>query len=198
MASLNDCDLVRRTLVGEDMAFEVLMERYTPMVLGFLCCKTGSPSDAEDIAQEAFLTAYRGLSHLRSSDRVGPWLMSIVRNRLIDHYRANSRRPRLVTVDRGPDEEENDILDKLKDPSAGPGERTAAAQSRHLILEQIAGMKEKYRSVIYRRLVGEESIETIARQMGLKESTVRMRWLRGVRILRKTLIKHGIGPEKTD
>jgi RNA polymerase sigma-70 factor (ECF subfamily) len=198
MASLKDCDLVRRTLEGEELAFEVLMERYTPMVLGFLSGKTGSPSDAEDLAQEVFLTAYRGLVNLRASDRVGPWLMSIVRNRLIDHYRASSRRPRLVALDGGLGGEENSILEITKDPSVGPGECTAAAQSRHLILEKIAGLKEKHRSVIYRRLIGEESIDAIARQMGLKESTVRMRWLRGIRILRKTLLKCGIGPEKTD
>ena len=198
LAGLMDPELVRRTLAGESLAFEILVDRYTPMVVGFLYGKTRCESDAEDIAQEVFLTAYRGLANLRDSDRVGPWLMRIVRSRLIDHYRRVSRRPQVVSDPCRDVSPEGGLLSQMAEPSPHPGQLAAAAQTRQIVLQEIAGMKEKYRDILYLRLLGEESSDAIARRLGLRESAVRMRLFRGMRLLRKSLKKHGLGPENMD
>ena len=69
LAELDDHNLVARTLMGDDLAFEVLMDRYTPMVVGYLFGKTNGEGDAEDLGQEIFLTAFRNLTALHSHDR---------------------------------------------------------------------------------------------------------------------------------
>jgi RNA polymerase sigma-70 factor (ECF subfamily) len=168
------------------------------MVVGFLYGKTRCESDAEDVAQEVFLTAYRGLVHLRDSDRVGPWLMRIVRSRLIDHYRRAGRRPQVVTDPCSEASPEGSLLCQMAEPSPHPGQLAVAAQTRQIILEEIAGMKENYRDILYWRLLGEETSDAIARRLGLRESAVRMRLFRGMRLLRKALKKHGLGPESMD
>jgi len=198
LAGFADPELVRRTLAGESLAFEVLVDRYTPMVAGFLYGKTRCESDAEDIGQEVFLTAYRGLANLRDSDRVGPWLMRIVRSRLIDHYRRASRRPQVVADPNSEQSPEGSLLSQRAEPSPHPGQLAAAAQTRQIILDEIAGMKEKYRDILYFRLLGEESSDEIARRLGLRESAVRMRLFRGMRLLRKALGKQGLGPDNLD
>jgi DNA-directed RNA polymerase specialized sigma24 family protein len=90
-----------------------------------------------------------------------------------------------------PDDE--GLLAQVREPSAGPGERVAAGEIRGIVLREIAAMDEKYRSILYPRLVGEQSSEEIGRALGMNASSVRMRLFRGIRLLRKVLKRFEIG-----
>lgn len=194
LAQLEDQRLVERALAGQDLAFEVLMERYLPIVTGFLAAKTHSLADAEDLAQEVFLVAYRSLAQLNTPERFRAWLMRIMHSRLIDYYRAASRRPQMVSGEADPERPDDEgLLAHLREPSASPGEQAAAGELRGIVLREIAGMDEKYRSILYLRLVGEQSSEEIGRALGLNASSVRMRLFRGIRLLRKMLKRFEIG-----
>lgn len=193
-ASLEDHVLLERVLAGQPLAFEVLMERYSPMVIGTLYNRVATPADAEDLAQEIFLTAYRGLGQLRSAVSFRPWLMHILNNKLIDYYRMNSRRPQLVTGER-PDAEagEDGLLAQFPSPAADPGRQAHAAETRAIILREIDALGEKFSVVLHLRLFEELASEEIAGRLGLTSTGVRMRLFRGLRRLRKALQKHGIG-----
>lgn len=196
LAMMEDHALVGRALAGLDAAFEVLMDRYSPLVIGLLYRKTHCRSDAEDLAQEVFLTAYRGLDRLREGDRFRPWVMRILHSKLVDYYRLNSRRPQVVAAGGDPDWDEGDsALGQAAEPAADPRERLSMNQTREVILQEISRMSEKYRSLMYLRLIGEQPIDEIAERLGIRPSSARMRLFRGMRTLRKALKKHGIGLE---
>lgn len=88
-AGESDERLVARVRAGSDAAFATIVTRYREPLLGFAArLLGGSHADAEDVVQDAFIRALRGL---RASDRpmvLRPWLYMIVRNRAYDHIRA--------------------------------------------------------------------------------------------------------------
>jgi len=81
----------RRAQDGDRDAFQVLIERYEGMVFDLAHQYGDSPEDAEDLAQDAFLKAYRQIGNLRSPDRFASWLYGIALNRCRD-YAKNVRR----------------------------------------------------------------------------------------------------------
>ena len=124
LAELDDGELVAQSLGGKDLAFEVLVDRYSPMVLGYLWGKTPSATDCEDLTQEVFLTAFRYLKRLRASDRLGGWLLRIARSRLMDFHRTRSRRPRIVDTENPGETESPAAWERA--PDAGPSPRQSA------------------------------------------------------------------------
>ena len=84
----SEVDLVQQAQSGVSRAFGMLIDRYKRAVYGAAYVRLGNFSDAQDIAQEAFLLAYRNLSALQRPEQFGNWLYSIVRNLCNDHLRA--------------------------------------------------------------------------------------------------------------
>jgi DNA-directed RNA polymerase specialized sigma24 family protein len=82
-----DADIVARVLAGDAEAYRSLVERYQRAVLGLAARLLGPGGDAEDLAQEAFVRAYRYLPTLKEPDRFGPWLYQVVRSLSRDRNR---------------------------------------------------------------------------------------------------------------
>lgn len=186
-AEADDCALVSLSTAGDERAFALLMRRYAPVVFGYLYGRTRDYEDAEDLFQEVFLTAYEELPRLRKPELFGPWLTRITRNKHIDFHRKKKTLARVEGKNsgKGPDwpAAQND-----------PSENAALNELRVLVRNTIGAMSDMYRTVLYMRLIAEEQPNVIARRLGLKESTVRMRLARGLTKLRKTLIqqdRHG-------
>ena len=85
----SDSNLVRRTLDGDTDAFGRLVDRYKEAVYGAAYVRLGNFQDAQDVAQEAFIQAYRRLGSLQAHDRFASWLNTIVRNLCHDHFRTH-------------------------------------------------------------------------------------------------------------
>jgi len=83
-----DGDLVGRILGGEVEAYRPLVERYQRAVLALSTRLLGPGGDAEDLAQESFVRAYRYLPGLKERDRFGPWLFQVVRSLARDRIRS--------------------------------------------------------------------------------------------------------------
>jgi RNA polymerase sigma factor (sigma-70 family) len=104
---------------GDDVAFEALYRRYQPRIAGFVRSMLHDETRAEDVAQEAFLSALRRMRATDAEINFKPWIYQIARNAAIDSYRRNSHavevsmdsdsglrasdRHRLVGIDGGPD-----------------------------------------------------------------------------------------------
>lgn len=162
-----DLDAARR---GDRLAFARLFEGFAPMVHGVLIAH-GPSSEVDDLMQDVFLTALERLSSM-DSERVGPWLAAVARNRMIDSLR---RRARLVAM---PTEEQG-----ATDP-----ERAEANQ----VLAIIRTMPDTYRETLVLKLVEGLSGKEIAEQTGLTPDSVRVNLHRGMRMLRERL---GLSPE---
>ena len=114
-----DCELVEAVRGGDDAAFEELYRRYQPRIAGFVRSMLHDDARAEDVAQEAFLSALRRMRATDAEINFKPWIYQIARNAAIDSYRRNSHavevsmdsdnglrasdRHRLVGLDGGPD-----------------------------------------------------------------------------------------------
>ena len=179
----SDGDLVRRTLAGEQQAFEVLVHRYSRLV--FRVIRGMVPgAEVEDIGQEAFLRAYRSLGQIQQGSSVGPWLARIAVNLCYDHLRRLRWRQERSFSDLGPDE--TTVLDRLvRDERAlGDIDRLFLRNLAEKLLGQLAPQD---RAILL--LKEREGMETkeVAKILGCSEVAVRLRLFRARRALRTLL-----------
>jgi len=102
-AGADDTTLVRASQRGDRDAFGILVSRYAPAIIGMTARMLGPAGDAEDIAQETFVAAYRSLSSFQLSSKFSTWLYRIAVNKCKDVLRA--RRPAVVSLDDGDTDE---------------------------------------------------------------------------------------------
>ena len=161
---------VEASRTGDGEAFRRLYRRFAPSVHAVALAR-GGRSEAEDLVQEVFLAAHRGLGTLREPGRFGPWLMAIARNAAADLHRRRAARPREVPM---PEE-------GVAAPPAGDGE------FRRRAFEVIRALPEAYRETLLMRLAEGMTGPEIARATGLTHGSVRVNLHRGMALLRKHL-----------
>jgi len=157
--------LVERITAGDERAFGELYKIYAPMVHGIILARVPS-EEADDIAQEVFLAAYRNLKTLREAAAIGPWLGSIARNRVVEFYRRSR-----------PTEELTDHFGRSDNP------RTEANE----IMAAIHSLPIAYAETLVLRLVEGMTGPEIAAQTGLTPESVRVNLHRGMKLLRQKL-----------
>ena len=144
-----------------------------------------SPSDAEDLAQEAFLRAYRGLEGFKGESQFSTWLYRITWNLCADWLRRNRRPGRpVMTID---------------DAAGVPDGREAveegylAAEEKREVRAALDRLDEKYRSVLILLYYQKLSYDQIADVLDVPLKTVETRLYRARRLLRETLRRAGVG-----
>lgn len=175
-AGVDDRALVRAVLDGDRDAFRLLVERESVVVYRACLRIVGQPDAAEDVAQEAFVTAYRSLGSYRGDGALGGWLLRIA-TRLA--FRRIDRRP-TVTLDDAPEprapHREFDPLGRLLD-----------AERQTAVRDAVARLSEPYREVVALRYFGELSLGEIASATGRPLGTVKTHLRRGLERLRPVL-----------
>jgi RNA polymerase sigma-70 factor (ECF subfamily) len=94
--SVEERRAVDRARGGDETAFAILVDRYGQPVLSLCYASTLNPADAEDLAQDVFLAAWRGLPGFRGEASFSTWLFALARNACIDRARRVAVRPQLV------------------------------------------------------------------------------------------------------
>jgi RNA polymerase sigma-70 factor (ECF subfamily) len=164
----SDSDLVQRTLAGDQGAFESLVRRYEERAWWAAYHLLGDAEEARDVAQEAFLRAYKALARFDFGMSFYTWLYRIVVNLSIDTMRKRSRlRP--VSLE--------DIPGGLATPSASdpPGQRIENEETAARVREVLAKLPEKYRTVMTLRELDGLSCKEIASIVRSTHATVRWR-----------------------
>lgn len=92
-----DSELVASALTADEAGYPALVEKYWNLMVGLAVHQVGNITEAEDIAQEAFIQAYRRMATLRDHARSGFWLGRIVRNLCVDHLHSRGR-AKLVSI----------------------------------------------------------------------------------------------------
>lgn len=157
--------LVERICAGDAEAFNELYKMFAPLVHGIILARV--PYDeAEDLAQEVFISAYKNLHTLRDKNAVGAWLAMIARNRAIEFYRTAK-----------PTEELSEDLSRNDNP------QTEARE----ILSAIRALPESYKETLVLRLVEGMTGQEIAERTGLTPESVRVNLHRGMKLLRQKL-----------
>ena len=156
LLSLADDDLVARFRAGHEAAFTEIHRRYrSPLVAFARRMLQGSGHDAEDVVQDAFIRAYRGL---RATDRamaLRPWLYMIVRNRALDELRTPQR---------------SDVYDdeaRMRAVTdADPAQCYADADEMRQLVAEIARLPERQRLALVMRELGGASHAEMSATLG--------------------------------
>src|SRR5579863_6349077 len=92
MSEADELSLIHRAQEGDRSAFDVLVRLYDKNVLRLALQVIGSPEEARDLYQEAFLKVYRSIRHFRSDAKFSTWLYRVVMNVCLDHLRRQKTR----------------------------------------------------------------------------------------------------------
>lgn len=175
-----DVFLVERCLEGDEEACEALVRRYQDRVFSLVYSIIGGTDQVEDIAQEAFLKAFRSLKSFRGGSSFYTWLYRITVNTALNALRSKGRRQEASLEDLGG-------LEFLVDPDVGPAESAARRQLASRVREAIDRLDEQYRTIVYLRELEDLSYEEIAEVVELPVGTVKSRLFRARQHLKELL-----------
>lgn len=180
--ALDDAVVVRAVLDGDRDAFRILVDRESAAVVRACHRVLGDLSEAEDVAQEAFVTAYRSLATWRSDGPFGAWLSRIA-VRLAVRQLGRRRAVTWVRATDGATAEE--IVSALPaHPRTQPEHVALHAERAAAARRAVASLGEPYREVVALRFFGERSLDEIAILTGRPLATVKTHLRRGLLRLR--------------
>ena len=186
---VSDLELVARARAGDAAAFGELVDRHRAAVYRAALAVLGSPSDAEDAAQEAFVAAFRRLSGFRGDASFKTWLLTIAWRQAINQRRGAFRWWRQVTAGGvGVDE---DAASELAAAAPSPEQAAAAGQLRLAIRDAIRALPPKLRDTLLLAMSGECNYDEIAAIVGVPIGTAKWRVFEARRLVRTRLREQG-------
>ena len=187
-----DAELVQRTLAGHAPAFEAIMRRHNRLLFRSARGIVGDDAEAQDVVQEAYLSAFTKLHSFRGDSALGTWLARIVINIALDVQRKQGR---TVLIDTSTDPAMATGTEPATEhtmngqPTAHDAPDTAAErkQIRALLQGTIDGLPPIYRSVFILRAIQELSVDETAACLQVSGDVVKTRYLRARTMLRDAL-----------
>ena len=183
----SDSALAEKARRGDQDAFAALVEENQGKVYNLALRLTGSAEDASDVAQEAFLNAWRGLPSFQCGCTFSTWLYRLTHNAAIDFLR---RRSRQQGADLSLDGEEGGLGGLLPDPAPTPQEQVERRELQEALAQGLARITPEYRQALSLRLAGLSYAE-IAQVLDVEEGTVKSRIARARLSLRNFLRETG-------
>jgi RNA polymerase sigma-70 factor (ECF subfamily) len=171
-----DIDLVRRVQAGDSAAFDLLVRKYQHRVAALIGRYIPDWSECQDVAQEAFLRAYRAIGNFRGDAQFYTWLHRIAVNTAKNHLVAHNRRPPTDDIDVSDAEQFESGL-RLRDNDT-PERELMRQQMEQTVMRAVDGLPEELRTAITLREVEGLSYEEIAGRMDCPIGTVRSRIFR--------------------
>ncbi len=176
-ADVSDLSLVRRVQRGDKGAFDVLVLKYQHKLVKLVTRYVRNPAEAEDIAQEAFIKAYRALPQFRGDSAFYTWLYRIAINTAKNAVVSRDRSPVDYDFDRDSIDESYDMQGRLRD-SETPEGLVLTDEIRQTVNAAIEQLPEDLRTAIVLRELEGLSYEQIAATMSCPVGTVRSRIFR--------------------
>lgn len=189
----DDIELVRLARAGDDEAFGELVERHRRAVFRAALAALASPAEADDAAQEAFVTAFRRLGQFRGDSSFRTWLLAIAWRKAIDRRRRLTRWIRLVVTPHG--DEATEPIDMV--PSTDRSQEAAAVDAemqRHL-RKLIATLPRTLRDALLLSASGEHTYEQISQMLAIPVGTLKWRVSEARRVLKRKLTALGYADE---
>jgi RNA polymerase sigma-70 factor (ECF subfamily) len=177
-ADVSDLSLVRRVQSGDKGAFDALVRKYQHKLVKLVMRYVRNPAEAEDIAQEAFIKAYRALPQFRGDSAFYTWLYRIAINTAKNAVVSRDRSPIEYNIDRNDATEESyDMQGRMKD-SETPEGLVLTDEIRRTVNAAIEALPEDLKTAIVLRELDGLSYEEIAAAMDCPVGTVRSRIFR--------------------
>ena len=171
-----DRELVARVQRGDKQAFNLLVRRYQNKVMNLVARYVKNPADVSDVAQEAFIKAYRSLPSFRGDSAFYTWLYRIAVNCAKNYLTSQGRKPATSDIDAS-EAENYDSAVALRDNST-PENLLLSDEIRQVVFDTIESLPDDLRSAITLREIDGLSYDEIAEVMGCPVGTVRSRIFR--------------------
>ena len=168
--------LVERVQKGDKGAFDLLIQKYQHRIVSLVSRYVSDPSEAQDVAQEAFIKAYRAIGRFRGDSAFYTWLYRIGINTAKNWIVAKNRRPPSSDID-AVDAEQYNMSSRLKETST-PENELLREEIETTVYDTIANLPEDLRTAIMLREMDGMSYEEIATTMECPIGTVRSRIFR--------------------
>ena len=181
-ASPREHELIERARAGDEDAFEQLVARHADRVYGALRRFGLGPADAEDVAQEVFLRAWRGLGRFEGRAQLSTWLYRIAFNEA--QRRLSRREPATVA----PTPEDEDPVAGIADaPRRGPAARALEHEFEAILKDALRQLPIEWRAAVVLRDLEGLSTSDGAIAVGIREAAFKSRLHRGRMRLRGLL-----------
>ena len=181
-----DTELARRAARKDGAAFEAIMRRHNQLLFRTARGIVRSDGEAEDVAQEAWMQAWRALSGFRAESKLSTWLVRITVNEALGRLRRKSAQ--IIPLETAMMSSDKDTRSALTEaPARGPEHSVERSQLRALIEARIAVLPEAFRSVFMLRAIEEMSVDEVAEVLDIPAATVRTRYFRARALLRESL-----------
>jgi RNA polymerase sigma-70 factor, ECF subfamily len=152
-------ELVARVRAGDEEAFRLIFDRYSRPLLGFIFDMIGDRHTAEDLAQETFVRAYRGLQNLREETKLSTWLFAIAKNVAREQLRTRRRDAANVEID-------GEESFELHDEKPSPAGQLLDKELNGVIKAALSRLDEDKRLVFTLKVLQQRSYEEIAEITG--------------------------------
>jgi RNA polymerase sigma-70 factor (ECF subfamily) len=171
-----DSALIARVQAGDKKAFDLLVLKYQQKALNLISRYVRDPVEAQDVAQEAFIKAYRALANFRGDSAFYTWFYRIVINTAKNYLVAQGRRPPRGDIEAS-DAEQYDNAHALKEYDT-PEQLVHKDELEQAVYEAIEALPEDLRTAIMLRELEGMSYDDIAQAMNCPVGTVRSRIFR--------------------
>lgn len=179
-SKLSDIELIHETLSGNQSAYADLVKRHQRFVFTLAMRFAKSREDAEEIAQDSFIKAYRSLQSFQGQSKFSTWLYSIVYTTAMTFLRKKR-------LDTSSIDDENNFI-QLENQSSGFDNNSAENKSRSYFLNQaIEQLLPDDALIITLFYKGEQSLEEIASTLGIEPNNVKVKLFRARQRLKEKL-----------
>lgn len=183
---LDDQTLVRLAMAQDAAALRTIMTRYNQRLYRLARSILVDDSEAEDVLQEAYLSAFSHLADFRGDAALASWLSRIVINESIARLRKKRRFPTVPPAHPGPDSAQIIAFPNTASPD-DPERHMAQRQILELVEKTTDSLPESFRAVFMARAIEGLSTEETAELLDIKPETVKTRLFRARKLLRERM-----------
>src|SRR5215207_3672623 len=188
-----DLELVRRAQAGDVDAFGELVERNRRAVFRAALAAVGSATEADDVAQEAFVTAFQKLNGFRGESSFKTWLLAITWRKAIDRRKSVTRWMQRMVAPAHSNEtgEEWDLMDRLAAGGQSQEDDLVTSDLQKRLKPLIASLPKKLRDALLLAGSGDHSYDEIGRLLQIPTGTVKWRVSEARKVLKQKMAGMG-------
>lgn len=185
-SEIDEARLVRRLKRRDEVAFAALVETYQNRVFALILRMLGDRAEAEDLAQEVFVTVFKSIDQFRGDSKLSTWIYRIATNHTKNRIKYLARRHHQRTRDID-DTYESEFSSTFTHTESRPDHLLEGRQTEEIIQQSLAELDDEHRVVIILRDIDHLSYSEIADILGVAEGTVKSRLFRGRAALKAKL-----------
>lgn len=188
MADKEEQALLERIRNGDQAGFENLVKEHTGKIVGLAWRLVGNHTEAEDLAQEAFLRLHRALPGFRGESRISTWLYRTTTRLAIDHLRRERIKRKLFFFRQSNDAP--DPVEQARDESNNPERDHQSREAMHSLRSSLDKLSTRQQVIFTLRHYEGLSLKEISEHLGIEVGTVKAHLHRAVTQLRDDLSEH--------